>query len=183
MIRLVHQFDTPKTRPVAAAPKSGGCCCCCCCCLVTIAGACVITARAVGSAPARRRSLPTPVFETRLELAPPNEGEGGGLYRPEPRVVEVPVLVRPAEEPMPQFRTPIRWRVFGFFLLPLAMAIGVPVMFLSPAMGLACIAASFVGGLLYLHEKIGFHAGVLIALIVGIPILSVVEAFIWIGLM
>jgi hypothetical protein len=35
VIRLVTQFDDPRSRAAVATPTCGGCCCCCCCCLAT----------------------------------------------------------------------------------------------------------------------------------------------------
>jgi hypothetical protein len=37
MIRLVTQFDNPRSRAAVATPTCGCCCCCCCCVASTVA--------------------------------------------------------------------------------------------------------------------------------------------------
>jgi hypothetical protein len=174
MIRLVHQFDTPRTRPSVAAPKSGGCTCCCCCCIVTFVGASVLTAAAVGRD--RRWGLPLP-----YEL-PPIETEaapGGSIYRPVPQ--EVPVI--PDVSAMIIRGPHWGWRVFGFFLFPLAVmpgfflgGLGVPHVIVF-----AISIGGYITGLVGLKKNAGLPIWAIIVLILGIPLLSILEVACWIG--
>ena len=171
MIRLVHQFDAPKARPTAAAPKSSGCCCCCCCCIVTTGVASVLTARAVGSVPATAK--PPPQFIRKIELAPP---EASSAYRPEPRVVEVEVA-----PPLPMGTPPhILWKVLGFCLLPLSIICAALCMQFSPAVSLWILAFLYVGGLLIIQRKVGFPTSKIIILTLTIPVFLCLEALAWI---
>ena len=155
MIRLVHQFDDPRTRPSAAAPKSdsGGdapCCCCCCCCIVTIIAASLLTARSMGRNFPARPSLVT------------HESE-----REDPHASERPTR-----------RLHFGWRVFGFFFLPLTLvacgfALKNGIGFVPPLF--------FLVAMLTLYRGLGVHPAILATLIIGIPALSVVEMLIWLG--
>ena len=150
MIRLVHQFDDPRTRPSAAAPKSGGgeagCCggpCCCCCCIGTIIAASLLTARSMG------RNFP-PVPDAQLH---------------DPHMFEQIPEVRRLHLGW--------WRVGGFFFLPLMLAAWVRM----GASGFAPLL--YVFALLVLHRRLGMHPAVVAALILGIPVVSVIEILIW----
>lgn len=43
MIRLVTQFDSPRTRVAAVTPTCSGACCCCCSCIATLIGGSIYT--------------------------------------------------------------------------------------------------------------------------------------------
>jgi hypothetical protein len=164
MIRLVQQFDDPRTRPSAAAPKSEGCCCCCCCCLATMIGASVLTARSVG-----KGFKPRAVGAAEVESA----GPADSVFRPSG-----------PEVPVPNVRTipKTRWKVLGFFLLPLALCLPLPMVAVSPGGAFAMMIALYVGGLFLLRHRAGLRGWVFFALLLGIPILTVVEAIVWAAL-
>ncbi len=161
MIRLVHQFDDPRARPSAAAPKSEGCCCCCCCCLATMIGASILTARSVGEG-----FKPRAVGAPEVESAGPAES----VFRPSGPDVPVPnVRTLPKK----------RWKVLGFFLLPLALILPIPLFEVSPGLAFAAMVALYVGGLFLLRYKAGLRGWVFAVLLIGIPIVTVIEAFVW----
>ncbi|HZS37852.1 MAG TPA: hypothetical protein VFF06_13535 [Polyangia bacterium] len=161
MIRLVQQFDDPRTRPSAAAPKSEGCCCCCCCCLATMVGASVLTARSVG-----KGFKPRAVGALEVEAPGPAES----VFRPSGPDV-----------PVPNVRTipKTRWKVLGFFLLPLSIILPIPLFEISPAVAFTMMIALYVGGLFLLRHKAGLRGWVFAVLLLGIPVMTVIEAFVW----
>ena len=165
MIRLVHQFDAPLTRPSVAAPKSSGCCCCCCCCLATLVGSSVLTARAVG-----KGFVPRPVGGAQKEAAGPAESP----FRPSGPELPVPNL-----RTLPQ----TRWKVLGFFLLPLTLALGViSVPLQLRELSIPLMLAVYVGGLFLLRHKAGLRGWMFAVLLIGIPIMTVIEAIVWVTL-
>jgi hypothetical protein len=165
MIRLVHQFDDPRARPSAAAPKSEGCCCCCCCCLATMIGASILTARSVGEG-----FKPRAVGAPSVEAAGPEES----VFRPSG-----------PEVPVPNVRTlpKRRWKILGFFLLPLSLILPIPLFGLSPQLGFIGMITLYVGGLFLLRHKAGLRGWVFAVLLIGIPVATVLEAFAWIFLL
>jgi hypothetical protein len=165
MIRLVHQFDDPRTRPSAAAPKSAACSSCCCCCIATVLGASILTARSVGQG-----FKPRTVGSTELEAAGPVES----VFRPSGPDVPVPNV-----RTLPRSR----WKVLGFFLLPLS--IFVPMLLLPLGAGTGVIAlmiGMYIGGLFLLRYKAGLRGWVFVVLLLGIPLLTIAEAFAWVFL-
>ncbi len=166
MIRLVHQFDSPRTRAQAASPKSSACSCCCCCCVVTMIGTGVLTVRAVG------RSTPPP---SAAKLG--NEPVGPAIAAPfRPEGPEIPV---------PNMRTlpKARWKVFGFFLLPLALALSGAAAAIAPPLGWLCLFTLYPIGLYFLRSRAGLGWGWIVGLLLGIPAAAVLEAWIWISQM
>jgi hypothetical protein len=163
MIRLVHQFDSPSARPSVAAPKSSGCCCCCCCCLATLVGSSILTARADG-----KGFVPRPVGGAANEAAGPTESP----FRPSG-----------PELPVPNMRTipQRRWKVLGFFLLPIALTLGFCTMAFHIAAGWLVMLVSYLGGLFFLRHKAGLRGWMFAVLLVGIPLLTVLEAIVWIA--
>jgi hypothetical protein len=145
---------------MAASPKSEMCSCCCCCSVVTVVGAGVLTARAVGRAP------PAP---------PPPEPppkEEGAPYRTEAASLERPI-------PQPTTQSWVGQRFLGFFLLPLALALGIGVATLDPYLGMAVGIAAYVGGLTYLVTKASSPPW-LFLLILLVPLVAGLEAYLYI---
>jgi hypothetical protein len=159
LIRLIHQFDDPRTRPLAASPKSEMCSCCCCCSVVTILGAGVLTARSVGRAP-----LP-PTYGPRATPEP------DGPYRE--AMKDALVTARPHTS-----RTGAR--VFGFFLLPLAILLGGLVATLEPATGICVGVGAYIAGLWYLVAKAALPGWVCF-LVLLVPLVAAGEAAVWIA--
>jgi len=163
MIRLVTQFDSPRARAQAGSPKSSACSCCCCCCVVTLIGTGVLTVRAVG------RSTPPPtVRDLGAQLAGPADPSP---FRPPGAEVEVP-----GTRTLPK----ARWKVFGFFVLPLAIALALLSTGLSKEIGVVCAIVLYPAGLFLLRARAGLRWGWVIGLIVGVPIAIVIEAWAWI---
>ena len=162
MIRLVHQFDAPSARPSVASPKSSGCSCCCCCCLATLVGSSILTARAVG-----KGFKPRTVGGAQTEAAGP---------------VESPFRPSGPDLPVPNLRTipKRRWKVLGFFLLPLAMAAGIVSAAAAPQLGVMMALVVYLGGLFLLRYKAGLRGWMFAVLLLGIPAVTVIEAYIWI---
>ena len=167
MIRLVHQFDDPRTRASVASPKSSGCSCCCCCCVATLIGSSVLTARAVGIG-----FRPRPLGDTDVQAAGPS---GESPFRP------------PVDVPVPNLRTipQRRWKVLGFFLLPLALFVSIASTMLFRQMNvfraapLPLFLFIYVGGLFLLRHKAGLRGWMFFALLLGIPTATVIEAVVW----
>jgi hypothetical protein len=160
MIRLVHQFDDPRTRASVASPKSCGCSCCCCC-VATLVGSSVLTARAVGVG-----FKPRPSGAADMQPAGPS---GESPFR------------APVEVPVPNLRTiPKRsWKILGFFLLPLALLLSCAGATFLGGWAFPLFLLLYVGGLFLLRDRAGLRGFVFVALLMGIPIATVVEAIIW----
>jgi hypothetical protein len=164
MIRLTHQFDDPRTRPSAAAPKSAACSSCCCCCLATMLGASILTARSVG-----HDFKPRPVGSTELEAAGPES-----VFRPSGPDV-----------PVPNMRTMPRWgwKVVGFFLLPLSLFLPMLLIPLGAgSLAIPLMLAMYIGGLFFLRHKAGLPGWVIIVLIASLPFLTIGESVVWLFL-
>jgi hypothetical protein len=161
VIRLIHQFDDHRTRPLAASPKSEMCSCCCCCSVVTVLGASVLTARSVGT-----ESLP-PTYGPRAKSAP------DGPYREAMKEAHLTA--------QPHTRR-IGARVFGFFLLPLALTLGGGVGAIDPASGFCVAVGAYVAGLWYLVAKAALPGWVCFLLLI-VPLVGGLEAAIWLKLL
>jgi hypothetical protein len=166
MIRLVHQFDSPRTRAQAASPKSSACSCCCCCCVVTLVGTGVLTVRAVG------RSTPPPSL-AKLGNEPVGPADGSP-FRPPGGEIAVPNA-----RTLPK----TRYKVLGFFLLPLALILsGIGARGAIP-LGWLFLFTLYPAGLYLLRARAGLGWGWIIGLLLGVPAAAVLEAYIWISQM
>jgi hypothetical protein len=174
VIRLVSQFDAPRARAQVASPKSSACSCCCCCCVATALTSSILTARAIGRVPPSDELLRNP---------------------PEPIAAAptTPVGVdaaTAAEPPVPQLKranpSTTGWKVFGFFLLGLCIALSSAVAMTmrnqaAVAAWVVTFFGSYLGGLLALRRWVGLHGGWIVALVVALPFAIALEVAIWIG--
>jgi hypothetical protein len=145
VIRLVHQFDEPRTRATVAAPKSSGMCCCCCCCVVTLLSSSIVTARAVG--------------------------------RVAPSGAPVPAL-SPEDAAVVTLRPTFWWKALGFFLLPLAILVGILFGQADMKLGIAAFVSAYLVGLFVLRTQAGLSGKWIGALVFGIPLLVPLEVWI-----
>jgi hypothetical protein len=207
MIRLVQQFDAPRTRIQAASAKSHGCSCCCCCCVLSTLGVGVLTARSI---PKTRPG--TPADYTGAYWQHP-AAHGAPAVQPypaapamtpmagpqQPGAAQAPVMpaapppnfyaaseaggafIAPGEVPVENRRG---WQVLAFFLLPMS--------FMTTGIGFAAFKsyeeyalllgfATYLGGLWILNNKTGIKKRMLFLLIVLFPIASVAEVFLWLA--
>lgn len=127
----------------------------------------ILTARAIGRVPPTDELLREP--PATVAPTPP----GTAAEPPAPTLTKA----RPAT---------VGWKVFGFFLLGLciALASGVAATMKHQAAfaaWLVTFSGSYLGGLLALRRWVGLHGGWIVALVLALPFAVAIEVAIWIG--